>query len=53
MFEQKDLTGEILINTVAELIANPAKLAELSENAKNLYIKDTPDRIYEVISSLI
>ena len=53
MFEQKDLTGEILINTVAELLANPERLNELSENAKNLYIKDTPDRIYEVISSLI
>ncbi len=53
MFEQKDLTGEILINTVSELIANPEKLEELSQNASKLYIKDTPDRIYEVISSLI
>ena len=53
MFEQKDLTGEILIKTVSELIADPDKLNELSENAKNLYIKDTPDRVYEVISSLV
>ena len=53
MFEQKDLTGKVLIDTVSELISNPERLESLSENAEKLYIKDTPDRVYEVISSLI
>lgn len=53
MFEQKDLTGKILIDTVSELISDSEKLAKLSENSEKLYIKDTPDRVYEVIASLI
>lgn len=53
MFEQKDLTSELLIKTVSDLINDPAKLEELSRNAAKLYIKDTPDRVGAVIDSVL
>ncbi len=53
MFEQKDLTSELLIKTVSDLINNPTKLEELSENAAKLYIKDTPDRVGAVIEEVL
>ena len=53
VFEQKDLTSELLIKTVDELYHDPDRLAELSKNAAALAISDTPDRIYRVISGLI
>ena len=53
VFEEKDLTENTVINKVAELTDEPAKLAELSANAASLYIADTNDRIYETIRPLI
>ncbi len=53
MFEQKDLTSELLIKTVSDLINDPKKLEELSENAAKLYIKDTPDRVGAVIEEVL
>lgn len=53
VIEQKDLTSELLIQTVKELCDNPAKIKQLSENAKKLCISDTNERIYKVISKLI
>ncbi len=53
VFEQKDLTSELLIKTVDELYHDPDRLAVLSANAAALAISDTPDRIYRVISGLI
>ena len=53
LYEQKDLTSEILIETVNELLQNPEKLASLSENAKNLYITDTPQRVLAVIEEVL
>lgn len=51
VIEQKDLTSELLIKTVKDLCENPQKLRQLSENAKNLCIPDTNERIYKVISN--
>ena len=53
LYEQKDLTSEILIETVNELLQDPEKLASLSENAKNLYISDTPQRVLAVIEEVL
>ena len=53
MFEQKDLTSELLIKTVSDLINDPKKLEELSANAAKLYIKDTPDRVGAVIEEVL
>ena len=53
LVEQKDLSSEWLINTVNELINDPERLAGLSQNAAKLYIKDTPQRILEVIRGVL
>ncbi len=53
MFEQKDLTSKELIVTVSALLVDPEGLKRLSDNAAKLYISDTPERVYSVISSLI
>lgn len=53
MFEQKDLTSELLIQTVSDLIHDPKRLEELSRNAAGLYIKDTPDRVGSVIEEVL
>ena len=53
VIEQKDLTSELLIQKVQELYENPKKLERLSQKAAELAIRDTSDRVYEVISRLI
>lgn len=53
VIEQKDLTSEVLINTVKELCNDKEKLTSLSHNASKLFIPDTKERIYSIISNLI
>lgn len=53
LIEEKNLSGEKLIETVKSLIDNPDKLHEMSENAKKLAIYDANERIYSVIMRLI
>lgn len=53
VIEEKDLTEELFINTVSELIKDKTKLEELGRNCASLYIKDTNDRIWDVIRPLI
>lgn len=53
VFEEKDLTETTIIDKVGELLSNPEKLAELSENSAKLYISDTGERIYSALLPLI
>lgn len=53
LIEQKDLTSELLIQTVRQLLDNPQRLDELSRNAAKLYIQDTPQRIADVIKGVL
>lgn len=50
VIEQKNLTPELLIKTVGEFYDNPEKIKEYSEKAASLYIENTNERIYDVIS---
>lgn len=51
--EQKDFSADWLINKINELYNNREELDTLSENAAKLYINDTPERVYGVLSPLI
>lgn len=51
--EQKDFSADWLINKVNEFYNNKENLNTLSENAAKLYINDTPERVYGVLSPLI
>lgn len=53
VIEEKDLTDEVLIEKVSELIKEPQKLDSLARRAAETYVKDTPDRIYAVVERLI
>ncbi len=52
IIEEKDLTGEKLIDTVSHLIENKAKLEKMSASAFKCAIPDANERIYEVIMKL-
>ena len=53
VIEQKNLTGELLIEKVNDFYCNQEKLNTFAKRANSLYVKDTPDRIYEVIARLL
>ena len=52
IIEEKDLTGEKLIETVSYLIENKPKLEKMSEAAQKSAISDANERIYKVIMEL-
>ncbi len=52
VIEQKDVTNEIMKSKIEHLYNNQNELVKMSENARKLYISDTPDRIWQVISEL-
>ncbi|HZJ75808.1 MAG TPA: undecaprenyldiphospho-muramoylpentapeptide beta-N-acetylglucosaminyltransferase [Clostridia bacterium] len=52
LIEEKDLTGERLINEVDNLLKNQEKLKEIGDNAKKMAIIGSLDIIYTVIKEL-
>ncbi len=52
ILEEKDLSGESLINAVSKIIENKPVLNKMSENAKKHAITDANKRIYEVLMKL-
>lgn len=53
LIEEKDLTGEKLVDIVKTLIEDKARLDEMSRAANSLGIDDANERIYGVIMGLI
>lgn len=52
VIEEKDLTEEILIDTVNAILKDEKRLEEMKSGAKKAAILDSGERIYEVLSSL-
>ena len=53
VIEEKDLTGEALVATVADLLAEPGKLAAMGKNARTLSVDDSLDRIADALMKLV
>ena len=53
IIEEKDLTGDKLIETVSRLIDSPKLLEKMREAAKQVAITDATKRIYDTLMSLI
>ena len=53
VIEEKDLTGELLCNTVYELLDNKSELEQMGANARSMAYIDANKRIYEAIMALI
>ena len=52
VIEEKDLTGETLIDTVRKLISEPGKLQEMGRQAKTLGQPDSLDKITAALRKL-
>ena len=52
LIEEKDLTGESLINAIKSIIDDKEKLKQMGENAKKTAVFDANDRICDVIMNL-
>lgn len=53
LIEEKNLTGETLVNAVKSIIDDKEKLKQMSENAKKTAVFDANERICDVIINLI
>jgi UDP-N-acetylglucosamine--N-acetylmuramyl-(pentapeptide) pyrophosphoryl-undecaprenol N-acetylglucosamine transferase len=53
MIEEKNFTGEVLVNRIDEIINNPRLIANMQNNLKKISIPDSATRIYKEIRSLI
>ncbi len=53
VIEQKDLDFDKIIEKVSDFYNNPGKTDVLAQRAAELYIKDTPDRIWEQVAKLV
>ena len=53
MIEEKDLTGERLVDTIDSIINDDRKLKEMKENLKDLGIDNSATKIYELLSKLV
>ena len=53
VIEEKDLTGEKLVQTVSAMLAQPGKLAEMGKNARSLSVDDSLDRITAALLKLV
>ena len=53
VIEEKDLTGEKLVQTVSGMLAQPGKLAEMGRKARSLSVDDSLDRIADALLKLV
>lgn len=53
IIEEKDLTGEKLIETVDAMLSKPEVLGEYRRNAQRMAITDANERIYQVIKDVL
>jgi UDP-N-acetylglucosamine--N-acetylmuramyl-(pentapeptide) pyrophosphoryl-undecaprenol N-acetylglucosamine transferase len=53
VIEEKNLTGQLLIDDVNDLCRDKERLERFEQRAASLYVPDTPDRVYKVLSELI
>ena len=52
ILEEKDLTPDALTAMVDELVADPASLTRIGQNAKKMAITDSAERICDILESL-
>jgi UDP-N-acetylglucosamine--N-acetylmuramyl-(pentapeptide) pyrophosphoryl-undecaprenol N-acetylglucosamine transferase len=52
IIEEKDLTSQALSDKIDELLSNPSTLKEVEQNARNMAILDSRERIASIIVSL-
>ena len=53
MIEEKDLTGEMLVKTIDEIINDDKKLGEMKNNLADMGVNDSASQIYKLLKKLV
>jgi UDP-N-acetylglucosamine--N-acetylmuramyl-(pentapeptide) pyrophosphoryl-undecaprenol N-acetylglucosamine transferase len=53
LLEEKNMNGDVLRNTVHQLLSSPDRLSAMSKAAKSLALPDADDKIMEVLEELL
>ena len=53
VYRQEKLTGSILRERVLELLQSPTQLEKMAENAANLAITDSSERLAKIVNDLV
>ena len=53
IIEEKDLTKDNLINLIDQVLGNKEEYNQIKKNLKKLGVKDSSDRIYEILKGMI
>ena len=53
LIEEKDLTGELLIEKIDYILNNPSKAFEMKQNLEQFNVKSSATVIYETIKALV
>lgn len=53
VIEEKNLTGDLLIKTLKDLLSDSKKLSDMSKRSKELAVTDSTDRIYKAIKEIM
>lgn len=53
ILEEKDLTGQSLIQMVTEMTADPENLKNYQRNVRKMAIVDANERIYSIIQKIL
>lgn len=53
VIEEKNLTGQVLIDNVNDLYRDKERLNRFAQRAASLYVPDTPERVFKALDELI
>ena len=53
VIEEKNLTGQVLIDNVNDLYRDKERLNRFAQRATSLYVSDTPERVFKALDELI
>ena len=52
LLEEKDLKGDILVRKIDEVLSDKNKISEMKKGLETLYIKDSAEKIYQIIKEI-
>lgn len=53
MIEEKDLTGDILVRKIDEILSNDSKIKEMKKNLKSMMVDNSASLIYDNVKKLV
>ena len=53
MIEEKNLTGDILVRKIDEILSNDSKIREMKKNLKSMMVDNSASLIYDNVKKLV